>query len=240
MNAIPRKERERAEREQRLLDVAYGLIREQGLVALQMSQLAQAAEYAMGTLYSHFSSKEDLLLALAVRSGELRLQQFAKAANWLAPTRQRMMALAMADWIFMNGHPEYAQIEQYAISEVVWERASQARRDAFTHSREPIGEVIWGIVEDARRAGDLGADSFVVKELPFGMWTMLIGTHQLSHARGLLEHFQLHEPYHLMIRHLCVWLNGLGWQPLLDPGDEAALDQLCARLQAEVFPESNE
>ena len=45
MNAIPRKERERAEREQRLLDVAYGLIREQGLVALQMSQLAQAAEY---------------------------------------------------------------------------------------------------------------------------------------------------------------------------------------------------
>ena len=235
--AQPRKQRELWEREQRLLDIAHELIAQDGLLALQMSQLARAAEYAIGTIYSHFSSKEDLLLALAVRSGTLRLEQIRKAVDWNGPTRLRMMAVAMADWQFMNRHPEYARIEQYAISEVVWARASEQRRNEFVRSREPIGAGIFEIVEDARANGELPQDGFVTEELPFGMWTMLIGTHQLAHAQGLLEHFAIHDPYTLMVRHMTLWLNGLGWQPLMSPHDAQAQDGLCQRLRTEVFPE---
>lgn len=235
LNTQSRKQRELAAREERLLDIAYDLVREKGLVALQMSHLAQAAEVAMGTLYSHFSSKEDLLLALAVRGAAHRLQQIERAVAWQERPRYRMLAVTMADWLFIDEHPHLAQIDQYAITEVVWERASEQRRDEFARSREPIGEAIFRVVEDARAEGDLPTDGFAVEEVPFGLWTMLIGTHQLTHAAGLLEYFDIDKPYQLMVRHLNTWLNGLQWQPLTSPDDHTTLDLMCSRLRTEVF-----
>ncbi len=235
MNTQTRKQRERAAREADLLDRAYELVCEHGLVSLQMSHLATAGEVAMGTLYSHFSSKEDLLLALSVRSSTYRLEQIRRAVAWEECTRMRMLAVAMADWMFMDEHPQYAQIDQYAMSEVVWDRASPARREEFARSREPIGELIHEVVRDARARGELPEKSFSVEETPFGLWTMLIGTNQLTHAAGLLEYFNIEKPYQLMVRHLTVWLNGLEWQPLMSPDDEALSENLCGRLRTEVF-----
>ncbi len=240
MNTLTRKERERAAREADLLDRAYALVCEHGLVSLQMSHLAAAGEVAMGTLYSHFSSKEDLLLALSVRSSAYRLEQMRKAVAWDECSRMRMLATAMADWLFMDQHPHYAQIDQYAISEVVWNRASEARRVEFARSREPIGALIHDVVRDARACGDLQEKYFTVEETPFGLWTMLIGTNLLTHASGLLEHFQIEKPYQLMVRHLTVWLNGLQWQPLMAPDDKALTELLCTRLQTEVFSREND
>lgn len=232
-----RKQREIAAREARLLELAYDLIRQDGLVALQMSEVARAAEIAIGTLYSHFSSKEDLLLALSVRSSALRQEFFQRAVSWQAGTRLRMLALAMADFLFLEANAHYAQIDQYAMTEVVWERASQRRREDFVKAREPIGELIWAVVREARATGELPEAGFAVEETPFGFWTMLVGTHQLTHARGLLEHFQIHEPQRLMVRHLNMWLNGMQWQPLIDPHNDHSLQALCHRLQTEVFAE---
>lgn len=235
MGTQSRKQRELAAREDHLLELAFGLIREQGLVALQMSQVAQAGEVAIGTLYSHFSSKEDLLLALSMRSAALRLRNIERAVRWEESSRLRMLAMAMADWLFLDENPHYAQIDQYALTEVVWERSSEARRDQFVRSREPIGQLIFGVVREARARGELPTQGFSVEETPFGFWTMLVGTHQLTHAKGLLEHFAITEPYQLMVRHLNVWLNGLQWQPLMAPDDAAQMDRLCSRLKIEVF-----
>lgn len=235
MGTLTRKERQLAEREEHLLELAYELICEHGLVALQMSQLAQAGEVAIGTLYSHFSSKEDLLLALSVRSSALRLQHFQAAAGWQESTRMRMLALATADWLFLQEHVHYAQIDQYAMTEVVWERSSDKRRLEFVRAREPIGELIFDLVREAQRCGDLPTNGFAVEETPFGFWTMLVGAQQLTHARGLLEHFQINEPNRLLLRHLNMWLNGMQWQPLFDPNDDMPLQAFCNRLRAEVF-----
>jgi len=240
MNTLTRKERERAAREADLLDRAYELVCEHGLVSLQMSHLAAAGEVAMGTLYSHFCSKEDLLLALSTRSSTHRMAQIRRAVGWDECTRMRMLAIAMADWLFMDEHPHYAQIDQYAISQVVWERASAERRIAFAESREPIGALVHEVVRDARACGDLQEQAFTVEETPFGLWTMLIGTNQLTHAAGLLEHFQIEKPYQLMVRHLTVWLNGMQWQPLMSPDDTALTETLCTRLQTEVFSREND
>ncbi|MEN8719845.1 MAG: TetR/AcrR family transcriptional regulator [Oceanococcaceae bacterium] len=237
MNTVTRKTRERAEREQHLLDVANNLVREKGLITLQMSHLAQAAEVAMGTLYSHFSSKEDLLLALAVRISEQQGDYVVRAARWQAGTRDRMMATALADWLFLHRNPHFAQITQYALSEVAWERASEARRQDFVLSREPVGAAIFSIVRDAQDAGDLPRSGFTVEELPFGFWTMVVGTQQLTHTRGLLEHFSIREPHLTMVRHIVVWLNGLSWKPLASANATDGICGLRDRLFADVFPE---
>jgi AcrR family transcriptional regulator len=54
---------ETAARRRRLLDAAVGLADAGGYDAVQMRDVAARAEVALGTLYRHFSSKDQLLLA---------------------------------------------------------------------------------------------------------------------------------------------------------------------------------
>jgi AcrR family transcriptional regulator len=64
---------ETAARRRRLLDAAVDLAREGGYDAVQMRDVAARAEVALGTLYRHFSSKDQLLLAtMADQAGTLR------------------------------------------------------------------------------------------------------------------------------------------------------------------------
>jgi len=63
---------ETAARRQRLLTSAIELAREGGYEAVQMRDVAARSRVALGTLYRHYSSKDQLLLAaLAVQAREL-------------------------------------------------------------------------------------------------------------------------------------------------------------------------
>ena len=64
---------ETAERKRRLLDAATALAAEGGYEAVQMRDVAAGAGVALGTLYRHYSSKDQLLLAaLAHQASTLR------------------------------------------------------------------------------------------------------------------------------------------------------------------------
>jgi TetR/AcrR family transcriptional regulator, cholesterol catabolism regulator len=64
---------ESAARRQRLLDAAVSLATEGGYDAVQMRDVASRAQVALGTLYRHYSSKDQLLLAaLADQASTLR------------------------------------------------------------------------------------------------------------------------------------------------------------------------
>src|SRR6267142_1026209 len=55
---------ETAERKKRCIDAAIALAAEGGYDAVQMRDVAARAEVALGTLYRHYTSKDQLLLAL--------------------------------------------------------------------------------------------------------------------------------------------------------------------------------
>jgi AcrR family transcriptional regulator len=61
-----RKERERSRHRQEILDKALGLFGEKGFNAVSMQEIAAASEFAIGTLYNFFPSKEDLYFELLV------------------------------------------------------------------------------------------------------------------------------------------------------------------------------
>jgi AcrR family transcriptional regulator len=64
---------ETAQRKRRLLDAATELAAEGGYDAVQMRDVAARAEVALGTLYRHYASKDQLLLAaLAQQAATLR------------------------------------------------------------------------------------------------------------------------------------------------------------------------
>lgn len=237
MGIKERRQREFSEREELLLDAALDLIRHNGLLNLQMSRLAEKAEYAVGTLYLHFASKEDMLLALLTRSIRDYVALATQAATWCAPSRDRMFAMGVADLVFVRHHPDYFRIAQYSLCEVSWRATSPGRRKAFVESNEPIMGIVSGVVEDARRAGDLPESGPSPQEMAIGVWALCNGFRTFAHAEGLFAEFAVPDPYRLMCRQLVALLDGFGWKPLSGHSDRASLDALIARVRSEVFKE---
>ena len=235
MGTKERRQREFAEREQCFLQEAHELIDEGGLLPLQMSRIAERAEYAVGTLYQHFASKEDLLLALTLEGLCEHVDMFRRVQQWQARPRDRMMAIGVADMIFVRRHPQYFRIAQYVFCDAVWSAASAERRQKFLRESEPISEIVVSIISEAVAQGDLDLRGMHPMQLVTGMWATAVGTHNLVHAEGVLEDFNVQEPYLLMCQHQQALLNGYQWQPLVDPLDQSRLQALIQRIQSEVF-----
>lgn len=236
MGTRERRQRDFAAREQRFLDAAQELIQRDGLLSLQMSRIAEECDYAVGTLYQHFASKEDLLVALATRNCMSRVELFERAAKWNGPTRERMLAIAIADLMMIREQPGFFRLSQYVFTDVIWHAASEAARQRSLATSAPIGVLIEGIAAQAVRAGDLPADTGLSPQaLTIGPWSLCMGMHTLVHAEGVLERHDVGEPHRLLIKHLQHLLNGYGWLPLFDVADEAAIDAQLARISREVF-----
>ena len=65
-----RKERERQQHRQEILSAALELFAEKGFPGVSMQEIAAAAEFATGTLYKFFPSKEDLFFELLESTAE--------------------------------------------------------------------------------------------------------------------------------------------------------------------------
>jgi AcrR family transcriptional regulator len=236
MGTRERKQREFVEREERFLLAAESLARTEGFLNLQMARIAEACDYATGTLYQHFSSKEDLLLALANRRMESFVDLFRRVRDWRAgSSRERMFAIAVGDLDFARRYPEHAKLTQYVHAEAVWENTSEARRAQAMSCTEPVGEIVTSIVNEALERGDLVAGGLSPMELACGPWSICEGMRALGHVQGLFEALEIHEPERLLFRQVQVHLNGMAWAPLAEPSDQSATDALVARIRREVF-----
>jgi AcrR family transcriptional regulator len=63
MDALNRSERRRLRRRQRLIDAARQIIAQDGVAALTVTAVTEAADMAVGSFYTYFDSKDDLLEA---------------------------------------------------------------------------------------------------------------------------------------------------------------------------------
>ncbi|WP_191301163.1 TetR/AcrR family transcriptional regulator [Lentzea cavernae] len=98
-----RRERERAERHQLIIDTARDLAEAEGWDAVTTRRLAEKVEYSQPVLYSHFKGKDAIVRAVAVQgSGEL-----ARLLRKARPSRgeSRLRAAAEAYLEFARERP---------------------------------------------------------------------------------------------------------------------------------------
>lgn len=65
MGIVERKEREKKQRKEQILEGARRLFQERGFLNVTMSDIAETAELSIGTLYLYFKNKEDIYAGLA-------------------------------------------------------------------------------------------------------------------------------------------------------------------------------
>ncbi len=129
------REERRAQTRERLLDAAARVFARQGFAATTLDQVAEAAGYTKGAVYSNFESKSDLFVALIER----RIAQQAEEAT-------RALERSTLEEAFRQtaeaGEPEVTdEIEWMALACEFWlyarhdERARQMIAEQYEHAR---------------------------------------------------------------------------------------------------------
>ncbi|WP_405485483.1 TetR/AcrR family transcriptional regulator [Nocardia sp. NBC_00511] len=103
MNPIQtRKERERADRHQRIIDSARDLAETEGWDAVTVRKLADRIEYSQPVLYSHFTGKDAIVTAVAEMG-------FAELARDIRPLRERAETPEQALRDVAQGYLDFAR-----------------------------------------------------------------------------------------------------------------------------------
>lgn len=78
-----RRERRAAARRQQILDGAAQVFADKGFARATTKEIAQAADVSEGTIYNYFDSKEELLIGLMNRLGDVELRRMHFTSNQL-------------------------------------------------------------------------------------------------------------------------------------------------------------
>ncbi len=224
------------EREQRILEVARKILVGQGFEALSMDAVADEIHWSKGTVYQHFKSKEDILLALLLESIERKAALFQKAALFRGRSRERMYAVGVANRLFERLYPEHPTSFALIQANAPRERISADGCQKFQARDAGCHVIVTGIVRDAVAAGDvtLPADTRP-EDLTFAIWSMAFGTRFLLTTNApIVSHEASADPDRVINRNMRLLMDGLGWKPLSSEWDFAATER---RILAEAFPE---
>ncbi|MBC7921584.1 MAG: TetR/AcrR family transcriptional regulator [Ferruginibacter sp.] len=107
MGVQERKQREKAYREKSILAAAKKVLLEKGLVVATIDDIAAEAELGKGTLYRHYRSKEDILLAINEQALQELHHQFSKAVEGAGSGLEKILRLNRSYYAFVVANPAY-------------------------------------------------------------------------------------------------------------------------------------
>ncbi len=230
---MTRKQREVRDREERILDVALSMLEDQGYLGLNMDRIADALEYSKGTIYQHFSCKEEIVLSLANRALEKRCDLFRRGAAFRGGTRERAHGIGMAAEIFLRLYPHYFHLEQVVRLPSVWEKTSENRRTFMRVSEAQCKGIAGGVVRDAVACGDLTLSAGVTPEIVvFGLWSLTFGANVIILSGSPLEELGVADPLEALRTSQMMLLDGFGWRPFTA---DYPYDEADERLRTDVF-----
>ncbi len=164
-----RRQRERTELRERILDAARDIVRREGFGALTVRKIADAIEYAPGTLYLYFENRDAIARELSFEGFRKLLEAFAPAET-LADPLARLEAIGRAYVKFGMEHPETYRLifmEDPQLTTAVFKAAGDdPGQRAYRALLDPLDEL--------RKAGRLrrGAD---VQPLADTLWALVHG-----------------------------------------------------------------
>jgi AcrR family transcriptional regulator len=154
-----RKEREKHQRRNDIIDAAEKLFFSKGFASSTMDEVAKEAEYSKGTLYLYFKSKEDLYLAITVRGMKILEQLFKEALksseNGLCKTRK----MGETYFDFAHKYPNYFNAMVYFESSGIKidEETTSAKtcEEQGKRTLQPVAEAVQEGIKDQSIRADL-------------------------------------------------------------------------------------
>jgi TetR/AcrR family transcriptional regulator, cholesterol catabolism regulator len=141
-------------RRERILDAAMELAAEGGYDAVQMREVAERADVALGTLYRYFPSKVHLLVAAMGRTF-LTLQESVRVDGSDGTPQERVYRVVATVTRYLARHRRLSG----AMIRALMSADAEAAREV-----EEVGEMLVGIIAAAHRDPDAAAPSSAANE----------------------------------------------------------------------------
>ena len=113
MGITERKEREKEQKQNAIIDAAEKVIFSKGLEAATMDEIADVAEFSKGTIYLYFKNKEDLYFAIHARGIQVLRKMFERAAKSKKIGIEQVSAIGKAYYEFSKVHSDYYKAMVY-------------------------------------------------------------------------------------------------------------------------------
>lgn len=233
MNIKTRKQQELQEREAKILECARPMFIAGGYNGLNMDRLTSMLDYSKGTIYNHFSCKEEIIITLAIQTLEKRLKMFEKASLFQGTSRERIIAIGTAAELFVKLYPDHFRVEQTIRLDSIWDKTSEERRQVMSNCEHRCISVVGGIVRDGIASGDLVlGENASPEEIVFGLWSLSFGGYSIIATSNSLADLGIADPFVALRRNYSRFLDGIQWQPL---SSEMDYDAVFERVSEEVF-----
>jgi AcrR family transcriptional regulator len=232
---LPRKQREFQQREQLILDTAQNMLHQHGYAQLTMERIAEAVEYSKGTIYNHFSSKEDLVCSLSCRCVSNLIELFRRAYDYPGTTRERFSAIGIAYLLYHQLNPLDAQNIQIVRTNAVREKLSEDKLQEMNALEHEITQLCMNLVNEAIEAGDISnTENHTADTIVFGFWSMLYGGALLAQSDIPLEELGFSPAITMLWNNSQRLMDAYNWKPSSKGADtDAVFNKLCSALFAE-------
>lgn len=189
---------------------------------LKMSEVAKQAQFSMGTVYSHFSSKEDLLLGCAITISSTIATVFHKVLSSPVPAMERLLTLNIAIWLSYARQPNHYFLRQLAMTPDIWQRASTGRAqtldDIYHKMSQMVKALIIELMADNPEITDQNRED-ALTDFVMGIWSLGEGLFQISMSGFGLKQSSLQKDngFSLLTSNLAKYLQGWGWRSPFPP-----------------------
>lgn len=203
-----------ADREQELLLISEKIMAEHGFSKLTMDKLVAACEYSKGTVYNHFNSKEDLLLALCVKGIKLCFQITKRALTFNGNSREKCLAMHFSHRIHALTYPTLFFCILIGKTPVIQEKASSERLKMMYMLESEITKLCEQLFVDALQEKFLTLDcgvsakhlSIAISAMSFGSNALMIRTKDVK-TNNCLD-------TELLLSNVNFLMDGMNWKPL--------------------------
>jgi len=110
MGIVDRKQRQKEEVRSSILDTAWDLVVTDGWHSFSIRKIADAIEYSVPVIYSHFENKDAILLEFNRKGFRLLAEALAAAKADQTDPADQIRAMGRAYWNFAFGNKEYYQL----------------------------------------------------------------------------------------------------------------------------------
>ena len=113
MGIIERKEREKEQRRNDIIDAAEKIFFEKGLSNSKMDEVAEQAELSKGTLYLYFKSKEEIYFEIKLRAINILNAMFKESISENKTGFENCMEIGKTYVRFLNDYSNYFKVMVY-------------------------------------------------------------------------------------------------------------------------------
>ncbi len=222
-----------AEREQQFLDIAHELLNRDGFADFSMDKLVRASGYSKGTLYNHFSSKEDCLSGLCLRGMAMMEDMFSRAAAFDGTLREKILAMNVAYHLYASLQPTLSLAVLSAKTPSFTEKTSAARSELIDACDLRITRIVDDVYRNAIEQGDLqDHPELTVELMAFISWSQAFGLNALMTTACDITAVSRAMGTNVALISCNVLLDGMGFKPLSSEWDYQASWE---RVERDVF-----